>query len=105
MVTDDPRATTPNCTHINQARAVRPNSANSCPECVAAGDSWVHLRECQICGHVGCCDSSKNRHATAHYEASHHPLIRSFEPNEHWWWCYEDQLMFDISDIPPARTF
>jgi ubiquitin-hydrolase Zn-finger-containing protein len=104
MATDDPRTATPVCTHLNQARAVRPDSVNTCPDCTAVGDSWVHLRECQICGHVGCCDSSKNRHATAHNEATGHPLIRSFEPDEGWWWCYEDQVMFEVQDMPPARA-
>jgi CPA2 family monovalent cation:H+ antiporter-2 len=64
-----------------------------CAECVAAGDGWVHLRQCRTCGHVGCCDSSLNRHATRHYHASGHPIIGPVEPGEAWSWCYPDQLL------------
>ena len=67
-----------------------------CPECMAVGDSWVHLRMCQSCGRR-CCDSSPNRHATAHHEESGHPIVRSVEPGEDWSWCYEDELMFRMS--------
>ncbi len=63
-----------------------------CEECVKIGDTWVHLRLCLICGHVGCCDSSKNKHATKHFHAVGHPLIRSIEPGERWIWCYVDQV-------------
>jgi hypothetical protein len=64
-----------------------------CPECVALGDTWVHLRQCTACGHVGCCDSSKNRHATRHWQSSSHPIIRSLEDG--WLWCYEDDILLD----------
>lgn len=64
-----------------------------CPECVQAGDRWVHLRMCLECGHVGCCDSSKNKHATKHFLASKHPLVRSLEHDETWVWCYADQTV------------
>jgi uncharacterized UBP type Zn finger protein len=57
------------------------------------GDSWVHLRLCEICGHVGCCDSSKNRHATKHFKKTEHPVMRSIEPGEDWGWCYIDEVM------------
>ena len=67
-----------------------PNTPEGCEECLKMGDSWVHLRECLACGHVGCCDSSKNKHATRHYHRSHHPVIRSIEPGERWMWCYVD---------------
>ena len=60
------------------------------------GCSWVHLRMCQTCGHIGCCDNSTGKHATAHYEATGHPIIRSAEPGEDWSWCYADELMFRI---------
>ncbi len=66
------------CTHLDQIRDVTP-SADGCEECLQMGDTWVHLRECLICGHVGCCDSSKNKHATKHSHATDHPLVRSFE--------------------------
>ena len=94
----------PVCTHLEQARDVEPESRDSCPECVALGDPWVHLRECATCGHVGCCDSSKNRHATAHHHASGHPLVRSLEPGEAWWWCYDDQVAFEVRGVPPLRV-
>jgi uncharacterized UBP type Zn finger protein len=75
-------------------RAVTP-SANGCEECLRAGDVWVHLRLCETCGHVGCCDSSKNRHATRHFQQTRHPIIKSFEPGEEWGYCYPDDLFFE----------
>jgi uncharacterized UBP type Zn finger protein len=85
---------TPSCPHLNQIEAVTPNS-EGCAECLAKGDRWVHLRLCLTCGHVGCCDSSKNKHATKHFQATGHPIMKSFEPGENWGWCYIDQLQFD----------
>lgn len=82
------------CTHLDQIRGVTP-SAQGCEDCLQTGDSWVHLRECLICGHVGCCDSSRNKHATRHFHATGHPIMRSFEPGEHWLWCYVDQVMLE----------
>ena len=79
------------CTHLDQIDEVTPSSGG-CEDCIPIGDSWVHLRVCMSCGHVGCCDSSKNRHATAHFHASRHPIIRSAERGEEWSWCYEDEL-------------
>jgi uncharacterized UBP type Zn finger protein len=64
-----------------------------CPKCVESGDGWVHLRMCLTCGHVGCCDSSKNQHATKHFHESRHPLMRSIERHEAWVWCYVDERM------------
>jgi uncharacterized UBP type Zn finger protein len=64
-----------------------------CEECLASGGRWVHLRLCTACGHVGCCDSSPSRHATAHHAASGHPVVRSFEPGETWRWCYLDRTL------------
>jgi uncharacterized UBP type Zn finger protein len=63
-----------------------------CEECLKMGDSWVHLRLCRECGHVGCCDSSKNKHATKHFHASKHPIMQSIEPGENWMWCFVDQV-------------
>jgi len=71
------------CTHLEQIRDVQP-SAQSCEECLQTGDSWVHLRECLVCGYVGCCDLSKNKHATKHFHATDHPLVQSFQPGEDW---------------------
>jgi hypothetical protein len=67
------------------------------------GARWVHLRRCVECGHIGCCDSSPNKHATAHNAATGHPIIRSFEPGEEWFWCYPDQLMFQL-DVPSGPS-
>ncbi len=80
------------CGHLGSIRDVTP-SARGCEECLALGDTWVHLRECLTCGHVGCCDSSKNKHATKHFQATGDPIIRSFEPGENWRWCYVDQML------------
>ena len=77
------------CTHLDQIREVRP-SAEGCEECLRTGDEWVHLRLCEICGHVGCCDSSPNKHATKHFQATAHAIIKSFEPGEEWGYCYVD---------------
>jgi len=91
------------CTHLDQIHDVKP-SANGCEECLKTGDSWVHLRECLVCGHVGCCDSSKNTHATKHYHATQHAIMRSFQPGEEWGWCYVDQMMLDPSVLPPKTA-
>ena len=79
------------CEHIQHAGHPKPNS-KGCEECLKMGDQWVHLRLCLTCGHVGCCDSSKNKHATKHYHAVKHPVIQSFEPGEKWRYCYPDEL-------------
>jgi uncharacterized UBP type Zn finger protein len=81
------------CEHIIGLEPVDPTTPQGCAECLASGDSWVHLRLCLSCGHVGCCDSSPNRHATAHYKETGHPVIQSFEPGEDWRWCYIDDMM------------
>ena len=84
-----------NCTHLDQVERVElPAEVAGCEECLASGDRWVHLRMCQTCGHIGCCDSSPNKHATAHFESTGHPIVRSAEPGEDWSWCYADELMF-----------
>ena len=80
----------PACAHLSQIRDVTP-SADGCEDCIKTGSSWVNLRLCLECGHVGCCDSSPNRHATKHFGKTRHPIIRSFEPGEDWRWCYVDQ--------------
>ena len=83
------------CTHIkDHIKAVKPSS-KGCEDCLKTGDTWVHLRMCLECGHVGCCDSSKNRHARAHAEATQHPIIQSAERGENWRWCYVDQVYID----------
>ncbi|MFL5383007.1 MAG: cation:proton antiporter [Longimicrobiaceae bacterium] len=79
------------CAHLAQVRPVHPGT-RGCEECLRAGDDWVHLRVCMSCGHVGCCDDSKNRHATAHFTATNHPVMRSIEPGESWGWCFVDKV-------------
>ena len=82
------------CAHLDTAPVTpRPGGVEPvCPECVAMGSDWVHLRRCLTCDHVGCCDSSPMRHATGHFQATHHPVITSAEPGEEWRWCYVDQV-------------
>ena len=84
------------CDHVEGLRPVVPRTSG-CEECLAIGDRWVHLRVCMSCGQVGCCDSSKNRHATRHHRATGHPIVRSMEPGEVWGWCYADQMMLGPS--------
>lgn len=83
------------CTHLDQIHDVHPHT-QGCAECLKTGDAWVHLRLCMECGHVGCCDSSKNKHATNHFHATSHPIIRSGEPGETWGWCYVDEVGIDF---------
>jgi uncharacterized UBP type Zn finger protein len=83
------------CSHLDSIRDVKPRTPAGCEECLALGDHWVHLRLCLACGHVGCCDSSPNKHATAHFHATTHPIIRSFQPGETWMWCYVDEIFID----------
>ena len=80
------------CKHFDQIN-FKQTSKTGCEECLKMGDQWVHLRLCLSCGHVGCCDSSKNKHATKHFHASKHPLVRSLEPGETWIWCYVDEVI------------
>jgi uncharacterized UBP type Zn finger protein len=87
------------CPHIDEAEPVPARTPNGCEECLKTGSQWVHLRLCLKCGHVGCCDSSPNKHATKHFHHTKHPAIVSFEPGERWAWCYVDE---DMADVPPA---
>ena len=82
------------CTHLDQIRFTHTDK-HVCEECIKTGDTWVHLRMCLECGRVGCCDSSKNKHATKHFHATNHPIIKSFQPGEDWGWCYVDEVMLD----------
>jgi uncharacterized UBP type Zn finger protein len=79
------------CSHMKLIKVTHTNK-HVCEECVKMGDTWVHLRLCLECGSVGCCDSSKNKHATKHFHHAKHPLVRSIEPGENWIWCYVDEL-------------
>jgi uncharacterized UBP type Zn finger protein len=86
------------CSHLDQIEVRQvPDTVSGCEECLATGGRWVHLRMCQTCGHIGCCDSSPNRHATAHNAATGHPVVRSAEPGEDWSWCYADEVMFRLA--------
>jgi len=81
------------CPHVQEIRDdVAPRTPEGCEECLQLGSRWVHLRLCLTCGHVGCCDSSRHRHATRHHHATGHPVMRSFEPGEDWRWCFVDQM-------------
>ncbi|MES2180198.1 MAG: UBP-type zinc finger domain-containing protein [Gemmatimonadota bacterium] len=92
--------TTSLCAHFDGILGVEPRTPTGCEECLAMHGQWVHLRLCLTCGHVGCCDNSPNRHATAHFHATKHPVIRSFEPGENWGWCYVDDEFHE-----PIPTF
>jgi uncharacterized UBP type Zn finger protein len=83
------------CAHLSFVKTATPNT-DGCEECLAIGDTWVHLRLCRTCGHVGCCDDSKNKHATKHFRSTKHPIITSLEPGEYWSWCYVDDLEVDL---------
>jgi uncharacterized UBP type Zn finger protein len=90
------------CEHLQEVRQVVA-SANGCEECLKIGARWVHLRICLTCGKVGCCDQSPNRHATKHFHAAGHPVMRSWERGEDWGWCYVDELFFDPMPGPVPR--
>ena len=83
------------CTHEASIRDVTP-SARGCEECLKIGSPWVHLRVCRTCGHVGCCDTSPNKHATEHFRATGHPIIEGYDPPEGWGWCYVDKKFVDL---------
>jgi uncharacterized UBP type Zn finger protein len=86
------------CTHLDQIEFIEPaEPITGCAECLKTGDRWVHLRLCQTCGVIGCCDSSPNQHASKHAAAAGHPIARSVEPGEDWSWCYVDEVMFRVS--------
>jgi uncharacterized UBP type Zn finger protein len=93
---------TSGCTHQDAIRDVRPSSKAGCEDCLRIGGRWVHLRLCLECGHVGCCDSSPNRHATKHFHATSHPVIRSIEPGEDWGWCFVDEVMLEGDELRPT---
>jgi uncharacterized UBP type Zn finger protein len=80
------------CQHIQKAGNPPAKTPTGCEECLKAGSRWVQLRRCLSCGHVGCCDSSPGKHATAHYHSTKHPVIQTFEPGESWKWCYVDEV-------------
>jgi uncharacterized UBP type Zn finger protein len=87
------------CSHVDNLRRVQP-SGPGCADCVLLGDVFTQLRMCMACGYVGCGDSSKNKHAHAHFRATQHPVARSIEPGEEWGWCYVDRLWFERLLVP-----
>ena len=88
------------CSHLDQIEIRQlPDHVEGCEDCLREGGVWLHLRICLTCGHVGCCDDSPNRHATAHQHETEHPLIRSLEPGEEWVWCYLDEVAMLIPEI------
>ena len=93
----------PVCSHLDQIASVTPSSLEGCSECLASGGRWVHLRVCLICGQVGCCDSSPNRHASKHAAATGHPLVMSFEPGEEWVWCFADEQAMVLKGLGPLQ--
>jgi uncharacterized UBP type Zn finger protein len=95
------------CSHLEEAAArkagVEPTGPG-CQECIKMGGIWVHLRLCLTCGHVGCCDNSPNKHATKHFHHTRHPVIRSYEPEETWAYCYPDESAVDEFPAFPAES-
>ncbi len=83
------------CEHIKQVDINKKGNTIGCEECEKIGSDWVHLRLCLTCGHVGCCDNSRNKHGTQDFEATKHPIIKSYEPGESWRWCYLDQIFIE----------
>jgi uncharacterized UBP type Zn finger protein len=96
------------CKHLTELLTARVEpvkpSRQGCQECLETGDPWVHLRLCMACGHVGCCDSSPNKHATRHSHATGHPVVKSFEPDENWAWCYRDGEMVEAIPAFPEES-
>jgi len=88
------------CHHDRFVREVTP-SARGCEECLKSRDAWVHLRLCRQCGHVGCCDDSPNRHASAHFHQTKHPIIEAYDPPDGWGWCYVDEVFVELPDQTP----
>ena len=88
------------CTHLESVKITElPEAVAGCEGCLLTGDPWLHLRLCLQCGHVGCCDDSPNRHASAHAQGTGHPIIRSLEPGEVWSWCFVDELAMRIPAV------
>jgi uncharacterized UBP type Zn finger protein len=86
------------CSHLDQVEITGlPDEIPGCEDCLRIGSTWVHLRMCETCGHIGCCDNSPHRHATAHFRETQHPIIRSAEPGEDWSWCYVDEIAFVLA--------
>ena len=92
------------CRHLADLADDASPSSDGCEDCLRIGGWWVHLRRCVECGHVGCCDNSPNKHATAHFHEVDHPLVQSYEPGEDWYWCYADELFFEVEARGPSPS-
>jgi uncharacterized UBP type Zn finger protein len=88
------------CSHLDEVKVLElPAEVEGCEDCLRTGGKWLHLRICLTCGHVGCCDDSPSKHATAHHHETTHPIIRSLEPREEWSWCYVDNVALAIDGV------
>ncbi len=91
------------CPHFAMIHLTEPTT-HVCVDCLKSGDEWLHLRMCLTCGYVGCGDDSKNKHATQHFYATEHPMIRSLEPGDHWGWCYVDLILFEMQEVASRKN-
>jgi hypothetical protein len=92
------------CAHLDQIAPDSPPSGAGCKECLETGGTWMHLRRCAVCGHIGCCDSSPNQHASKHARETGHAIIQSFEPGEDWLYCYVDEVLFEIEGMTDSPS-
>lgn len=92
------------CEHLDDLVLNAAPTGPGCYECTLMGATWVHLRRCIECGHVGCCDSSPNRHASKHFQTAGHPLVQSYEPGEDWLWCFADEVLFEVPALTPGPS-
>ena len=92
------------CLHISQIDPDVEPQGDGCKECLESDGYWMHLRRCTVCGHIGCCDSSPSKHASRHARETGHAIVQSFEPEEDWLWCYEDEVMFEIDGLTDSPT-
>lgn len=90
------------CTHLDQIKTTTAKTPDGCEECLASGGKWVQLRLCLACGHVGCCDSSPGKHATGHWKATHHAVMREY-PGAAWGWCYADEATLNAQTVAAQR--
>ena len=92
------------CTHLDQIDPAVAPGGPGCKECLETGARWMHLRRCAVCGHIGCCDSSPNRHARRHWEQTGHAVVQSFEPGEDWFYCFPDDLLFEVEGMTDSPS-
>ncbi len=92
------------CTHLDQIELEAQPSGDGCKECLETGGTWLHLRRCAACGHIGCCDSSPNKHARRHFEETGHAIVQSFESGEDWLYCFADDLTFEVEELQDSPS-